>query len=149
MFFFPQKEPKTQFAPKIRCIHHYTWNSLIPYLVYLSMKPYVLNPLGAWICHLFVDGRSKNISFQLLIRCLMWGIKFWFSFAWMCSAYVLLVMSGTCVLLVSSSIKKKEHLIEHIKTSYHSVHDPKCGICDKHCKSFESLREHVAGQLLC
>lgn len=45
--------------------------------------------------------------------------------------------------------KKKEHLIEHIKTSYHSVHDPKCGICDKHCKSFESLREHVAGQLLC
>lgn len=43
--------------------------------------------------------------------------------------------------------KKKEHLIEHIKTSYHSVHDPKCGICDKHCKSFESLREHVAGPL--
>lgn len=43
--------------------------------------------------------------------------------------------------------KKKEHLIEHIKTSYHSVHDPKCGVCNKHCKSFESLREHVAGPL--
>ncbi|KAH0639863.1 hypothetical protein KY285_036449 [Solanum tuberosum] len=43
--------------------------------------------------------------------------------------------------------KKKEHLIEHIKMSYHSVHDPKCGVCNKHCKSFESLREHVAGPL--
>uniref|UniRef100_M1BML3 Exonuclease n=1 Tax=Solanum tuberosum TaxID=4113 RepID=M1BML3_SOLTU len=31
--------------------------------------------------------------------------------------------------------------------SYHSVHDPKCGVCNKHCKSFESLREHVAGPL--
>lgn len=43
--------------------------------------------------------------------------------------------------------KQKEHLIEHIKTSYHSVHDPKCGVCNKHCKSFESLREHIAGPL--
>ncbi|XP_059300039.1 RNA exonuclease 4 isoform X2 [Lycium ferocissimum] len=43
--------------------------------------------------------------------------------------------------------KKMEHLIEHIKSSYHSVHDPKCGVCNKHCKSFESLREHVAGPL--
>ncbi|XP_019265585.1 PREDICTED: RNA exonuclease 4 isoform X1 [Nicotiana attenuata] len=42
---------------------------------------------------------------------------------------------------------KKEHLIEHMKTSNHSVHDPKCGACNKHCKSFESLREHVAGPL--
>ncbi|XP_055813315.1 uncharacterized protein LOC129882853 isoform X2 [Solanum dulcamara] len=43
--------------------------------------------------------------------------------------------------------KKKEHLIEHIKTAYHSVHDPKCGVCNKHCKSFESLREHITGPL--
>ncbi|XP_075093898.1 RNA exonuclease 4-like isoform X2 [Nicotiana tabacum] len=42
---------------------------------------------------------------------------------------------------------KKEHLIEHMKTSNHSVHDPKCGVCNKHCKSFESLREHIAGPL--
>ncbi|CAH9132698.1 unnamed protein product [Cuscuta epithymum] len=43
--------------------------------------------------------------------------------------------------------KKKEHLVEHINTSYHSVHDPKCGVCQKHCKSFESLREHIIGPL--
>ncbi|VFQ68601.1 unnamed protein product [Cuscuta campestris] len=43
--------------------------------------------------------------------------------------------------------KKKEHLVEHIKISCHSVHDPKCGVCQKHCKSFESLREHIIGPL--
>lgn len=43
--------------------------------------------------------------------------------------------------------KKKEHLVEHMKVSYHSVHQPKCGICQKHCKSFESLREHITGPL--
>ncbi|KAI3449599.1 hypothetical protein Pfo_006264 [Paulownia fortunei] len=43
--------------------------------------------------------------------------------------------------------KKKEHLIAHMKTSYHSVHQPKCGVCQKHCKSFESLREHTTGPL--
>ncbi|XP_059660528.1 uncharacterized protein LOC132306937 isoform X2 [Cornus florida] len=43
--------------------------------------------------------------------------------------------------------KKKEHLIEHMKASYHSVHQPKCGVCQKHCKSFESLREHITGPL--
>ncbi|KAJ1411161.1 Zinc finger C2H2-type [Sesbania bispinosa] len=43
--------------------------------------------------------------------------------------------------------KKKEHLIEHMKTSYHSVHQPRCGVCQKHCKSFESLREHLTGPL--
>ncbi|KAK9691736.1 hypothetical protein RND81_09G215800 [Saponaria officinalis] len=42
---------------------------------------------------------------------------------------------------------KKEHLVEHMKVSYHSVHQPKCGICMKHCKSFESLREHLTGYL--
>lgn len=45
--------------------------------------------------------------------------------------------------------KKKDHLLAHMKTSCHSVHDPKCGVCNKHCKSFESLREHIGGQLLC
>lgn len=43
--------------------------------------------------------------------------------------------------------KKKEHLVEHMKVSYHSVHQPKCGVCQKHCKSFESLREHITGPL--
>ncbi|XXG80757.1 hypothetical protein AAC387_Pa09g1546 [Persea americana] len=43
--------------------------------------------------------------------------------------------------------KKKEHLIEHMQVSYHSVHEPKCGVCKKHCKSFESVREHLMGPL--
>ncbi|KAL6564302.1 hypothetical protein OROMI_015752 [Orobanche minor] len=43
--------------------------------------------------------------------------------------------------------KKKEHLVEHMKTSYHSVHQPSCEVCQKHCKSFESLREHTTGPL--
>ncbi|KMT13414.1 hypothetical protein BVRB_4g083690 isoform B [Beta vulgaris subsp. vulgaris] len=34
-----------------------------------------------------------------------------------------------------------------MKVSYHSVHQPKCGVCRKHCKSFESLREHSKGLL--
>ncbi|KAF5479585.1 hypothetical protein F2P56_000394 [Juglans regia] len=42
---------------------------------------------------------------------------------------------------------KFEHLVEHMKTSYHSVHEPTCGICKKHCRSFESLREHLTGLL--
>ncbi|PON52862.1 Exonuclease/helicase-like [Trema orientale] len=43
--------------------------------------------------------------------------------------------------------KKKEHLVEHMKCSFHSVHQPRCGVCKKHCKSFESLREHLSGPL--
>ncbi|KAL4205021.1 hypothetical protein AMTRI_Chr01g135060 [Amborella trichopoda] len=42
---------------------------------------------------------------------------------------------------------KVEHLVEHIRVSYHSVHEPTCGICKKHCRSFESLREHLIGPL--
>ncbi|EXC20283.1 RNA exonuclease 4 [Morus notabilis] len=42
---------------------------------------------------------------------------------------------------------KLEHLVEHMRTSYHSVHEPACGICRKHCRSFESLREHLIGPL--
>ncbi|XP_012092295.1 RNA exonuclease 4 isoform X2 [Jatropha curcas] len=43
--------------------------------------------------------------------------------------------------------KKKEHLVEHMKSSYHSVHQPRCAVCQKHCKSFESLRIHLTGPL--
>ncbi|KAF7819589.1 apoptosis-enhancing nuclease-like [Senna tora] len=42
---------------------------------------------------------------------------------------------------------KMEHLVEHMRISYHSVHEPTCGICRKHCRSFESLREHLIGPL--
>uniref|UniRef100_A0A2C9UHQ9 C2H2-type domain-containing protein n=1 Tax=Manihot esculenta TaxID=3983 RepID=A0A2C9UHQ9_MANES len=42
---------------------------------------------------------------------------------------------------------KMEHLVEHMRISYHSVHEPICGICKKHCRSFESLREHLIGPL--
>ncbi|XP_019448210.1 PREDICTED: RNA exonuclease 4-like [Lupinus angustifolius] len=41
--------------------------------------------------------------------------------------------------------KKKEHLIEHMKISYHSIHQPRCPICLKHCKFLESIREHILG----
>lgn len=41
--------------------------------------------------------------------------------------------------------KRKEHLIEHMKISFHSVHEPRCFVCQKHCKSFESVREHLRG----
>jgi hypothetical protein len=40
---------------------------------------------------------------------------------------------------------RMEHLVEHMKVSYHSVHEPKCGVCGKHCRAFESLREHLIG----
>ncbi|KAL3833160.1 hypothetical protein ACJIZ3_007896 [Penstemon smallii] len=42
---------------------------------------------------------------------------------------------------------KMEHLVEHMRVSYHSNDEPKCGICQKHCRSFESLREHLIGAL--
>ncbi|KAI3871001.1 hypothetical protein MKX03_003446 [Papaver bracteatum] len=42
---------------------------------------------------------------------------------------------------------KKEHLVDHMRTSFHSVHEPMCGSCGKHCRSFESLREHLIGPL--
>ncbi|KAF8399722.1 hypothetical protein HHK36_015593 [Tetracentron sinense] len=34
-----------------------------------------------------------------------------------------------------------------MRISYHSVHEPICGICEKHCRSFDSLREHLIGPL--
>ncbi|PKU64637.1 uncharacterized protein LOC110115819 [Dendrobium catenatum] len=42
---------------------------------------------------------------------------------------------------------KKEHLIEHMKASYHSAHQPKCVVCKKYCKTLESVREHLTGPL--
>ncbi|KAJ8549899.1 hypothetical protein K7X08_033606 [Anisodus acutangulus] len=42
---------------------------------------------------------------------------------------------------------KMEHLVDHMRTSYHSVHEPMCVVCKKHCRSFESLREHLIGPL--
>ncbi|KAK9119696.1 hypothetical protein Scep_017789 [Stephania cephalantha] len=42
---------------------------------------------------------------------------------------------------------RMEHLVDHMRTSFHSVHEPTCGICQKHCRSFESLREHLIGPL--
>ncbi|KAK9755518.1 hypothetical protein RND81_01G031400 [Saponaria officinalis] len=42
---------------------------------------------------------------------------------------------------------RMEHLVDHMRTSFHSVHEPMCGVCKKHCRSFESLREHLIGPL--
>ncbi|XP_057853383.1 RNA exonuclease 4-like [Cryptomeria japonica] len=42
---------------------------------------------------------------------------------------------------------KVEHLVEHMKTSYHSPHEPICDICKKHCRFYDSLREHLIGPL--
>ncbi|CAH2057596.1 unnamed protein product [Thlaspi arvense] len=38
---------------------------------------------------------------------------------------------------------RRQHLVEHMKISHHSAHQPRCGVCLKHCKSFESVREHL------
>ncbi|XP_038988205.1 RNA exonuclease 4-like isoform X2 [Phoenix dactylifera] len=43
--------------------------------------------------------------------------------------------------------KKKEHLVEHMRVSYHSIHEPKCGVCNKHCRTLASVREHLIGPL--
>ncbi|CAL9156087.1 unnamed protein product [Musa hybrid cultivar] len=34
-----------------------------------------------------------------------------------------------------------------MRASFHSVHEPKCGICQKQCRYLESLREHLIGPL--
>ncbi|XP_010931944.1 uncharacterized protein [Elaeis guineensis] len=43
--------------------------------------------------------------------------------------------------------KKKEHLVDHMRVSYHSIHEPKCGVCNKHCRTLASVREHLTGPL--
>uniref|UniRef100_A0A0D9UVV4 RNA exonuclease 4 n=1 Tax=Leersia perrieri TaxID=77586 RepID=A0A0D9UVV4_9ORYZ len=42
---------------------------------------------------------------------------------------------------------KKEHLVEHMRTSLHSPHDPRCGACGKHCRSLDALRDHLTGAI--
>ncbi|KAG8053681.1 hypothetical protein GUJ93_ZPchr0001g29433 [Zizania palustris] len=42
---------------------------------------------------------------------------------------------------------KKEHLVEHMRTSQHSPHDPRCAVCGKHCRSLDALRDHLTGAL--
>ncbi|CAK9308893.1 unnamed protein product [Citrullus colocynthis] len=42
---------------------------------------------------------------------------------------------------------KIEHLVDHMRTSFHSHHEPTCAICKKHCRSLDSLREHLIGPL--
>ncbi|KAL6847733.1 hypothetical protein ACP4OV_021861 [Aristida adscensionis] len=36
-----------------------------------------------------------------------------------------------------------EHLVEHMRTARHSPHEPRCGVCSKHCRCFEALRDHL------
>ncbi|RCV24280.1 hypothetical protein SEVIR_5G071000v4 [Setaria viridis] len=38
---------------------------------------------------------------------------------------------------------KMEHLVEHMRAARHSAHEPRCGLCGKHCRSFEALRDHL------
>ncbi|XP_050945585.1 RNA exonuclease 4-like [Cucumis melo] len=42
---------------------------------------------------------------------------------------------------------KIEHLVEHMRISFHSVHEPICSFCHKHFRYFDSLREHLIGPL--
>ncbi|KAK6936962.1 LOW QUALITY PROTEIN: hypothetical protein RJ641_033992 [Dillenia turbinata] len=51
---------------------------------------------------------------------------------------------------VHSTGTNAQHVLRNIRASYcskkkslHSPHQPKCGVWEKHCKSFESLREHI------
>lgn len=37
--------------------------------------------------------------------------------------------------------------MEHMKLTHHSGHEPICGICHKHCRFYDSLREHLNGPL--
>ncbi|CAO2198616.1 unnamed protein product [Urochloa humidicola] len=38
---------------------------------------------------------------------------------------------------------KMEHLVDHMRAARHSSHEPRCGVCGKHCRTFESLRDHL------
>ncbi|VAH56599.1 unnamed protein product [Triticum turgidum subsp. durum] len=38
---------------------------------------------------------------------------------------------------------RMEHLVEHMRTSHHSLHEPRCGVCGKHCRSLDALRDHL------
>ncbi|KAL6297462.1 hypothetical protein ACE6H2_005604 [Prunus campanulata] len=60
------------------------------------------------------------------------------------SAVSLLLLKYKCAACYKQ-YKKKEHLVEYTNVSFHSVHQPRCGVCKKHFKSFESQREHITG----
>ncbi|KAI5004626.1 hypothetical protein ZWY2020_031869 [Hordeum vulgare] len=38
---------------------------------------------------------------------------------------------------------RMEHLVEHMRSSHHSRHEPRCGVCGKHCRSLDALRDHL------
>uniref|UniRef100_A0ACD5VK56 Uncharacterized protein n=1 Tax=Avena sativa TaxID=4498 RepID=A0ACD5VK56_AVESA len=38
---------------------------------------------------------------------------------------------------------RMEHLVEHMRASHHSQHEPRCGVCGKHCRSLDALRDHL------
>ncbi|CAM0879451.1 unnamed protein product [Alopecurus aequalis] len=38
---------------------------------------------------------------------------------------------------------RMEHLVEHMRLSHHSAHEPRCGVCGKHCRSLDALRDHL------
>ncbi|KAI4995383.1 hypothetical protein ZWY2020_035286 [Hordeum vulgare] len=38
---------------------------------------------------------------------------------------------------------RMEHLVEHMRASHHSPHEPRCGVCGKHCRSLDALRDHL------
>uniref|UniRef100_N1QXE6 RNA exonuclease 4 n=1 Tax=Aegilops tauschii TaxID=37682 RepID=N1QXE6_AEGTA len=38
---------------------------------------------------------------------------------------------------------RMEHLVEHMRPSHHSRHEPRCGVCGKHCRSLDALRDHL------
>ncbi|KAG0610649.1 hypothetical protein M758_7G081400 [Ceratodon purpureus] len=40
-----------------------------------------------------------------------------------------------------------EKLVRHLEKAGHTMHEPQCGACHKHCFCFESLREHILGRL--
>ncbi|KAM3761471.1 hypothetical protein ACB098_01G270500 [Castanea mollissima] len=63
-----------------------------------------------------------------------------------CESFLIITKRNECAACFKQ-FTKMEHLVEHMRTSNHSVHEPTCGICKKHCRSFESLREHLIGPL--
>ncbi|KAB1209178.1 RNA exonuclease 4, partial [Morella rubra] len=61
--------------------------------------------------------------------------------------YVMTISNRNKCAACFRQFNKLEHLVEHMRVSYHSVHEPICEICKKHCRSLESLREHLIGPL--
>ena len=34
-------------------------------------------------------------------------------------------------------------MVNHMRLSHHSGHEPRCGVCGKHCRSLDALRDHL------